>query len=412
MHDATLPRNWRGDARTVGLVSLAHGTSHFFHLLLPPLFPWIMHDMGLRFTDMAFLTTVFFAVSGTGQALAGFAVDRVGALGMLLGAIALLAVSGVALGLAHSYAGLVAVAALAGAGNSIFHPADFTILNRRVSPGRLGHAFAMHGLVGNLGWAAGASFMAAVGAAVGWHAAGVAAGAAAALVGGFLWTQRVHLAVPAAPASRRDATPSPAAPGVAPSPSRFRFLQSTTVWTCFAFFYFSTGAAGILQNFAPTILSHLYPVTIALGSAALTAYLLGSAAGMVAGGFLASHVARSDRIIAVALLLAAVVPAQLAIQALAVTVLLPAMAILGFGTGVAGPSRDLLVRNAAAARFGADAFGRVYGFVYSGLDIGVATIPLAIGRLLDGGHFSWAMGSVAVLLVAATGAAVRVRGAG
>ena len=409
MHDATLPRTWRGDASTVGLVSLAHGTSHFFHLLLPPLFPWIMHDLGLRFTDVAFLTTVFFAVSGTGQALAGFAVDRVGALRMLLGAIALLAVSGVALGFAHSYAGLMVAAALAGVGNSIFQPADFTILNRRVSAGRLGHAFAMHGLVGNLGWAAGASFMAAVGAAAGWHAAGFAAGAAAALVGGFLWTQRGHLAVSPAHASHGGGTRGPAAPGGLPASSRFGFLRSATVWTCFAFFYFSTGAAGILQNFAPTILAHLYPITIALGSAGLTAYLLGSAAGMLAGGFLASHVARSDRIIAVALLLAAVVPAQLAMQALAVAVLLPAMAILGFGTGVAGPSRDLLVRQAAASRFGAAAFGRVYGFVYSGLDIGVATIPLAIGRLLDGGHFSWAMASVAVLLVVATGAAVRVR---
>ena len=408
MHDATLPRTWRGDAGTVGLVSLAHGTSNFFHLLLPPLFPWIMHDLDLRFTDVAFLTTVFFAVSGTGQALAGFAVDRIGALRMLLGAIALLAVSGVALGVAHSYGGLVVSAALAGAGNSIFHPADFTILNRRVSASRLGHAFAMHGLVGNLGWAAGASFMAAVGAAAGWHAAGFAAAAAAALVGGFLWTQRGHLAVAPAHGSHGGGMHDPAQPGA--TGSRFGFLRSATVWTCFAFFYFSTGAAGILQNFAPTILTHLYPVSIALGSAALTAYLLGSAAGMLAGGFLASHVARSDRIIAVALLLAAVVPAQLAMQALAVAVLLPAMAMLGFGTGVAGPSRDLLVRHAAASRFGAAAFGRVYGFVYSGLDIGVATIPLAIGHLLDGGHFSWAMASVAVLLVVATGAAVRVRG--
>lgn len=410
MHDATLPRTWRGDASTIGLVSLAHGTSHFFHLLLPPLFPWIMRDLGLRFTDVAFLTTVFFAVSGTGQALAGFAVDRVGALRMLLGAIVLLASSGFALGCAHSYAELLVVAAMAGAGNSIFHPADFTILNRRVAASRLGHAFAMHGLVGNLGWAAGASFMAAVAAAAGWHAAGFAAAAVAALVAAFLWTQRRHLTVDPAPVS---ATPGAAMRGATPAGSgsggRFDFLRSPTVWTCFAFFYFATGAGGILQNFAPTILMHLYPVSIAVGSAALTAYLLGSAAGMLPGGFLASHGARSDRIIAVALLLAAAVPALIAMHALAVAALLPAMAVLGFGIGVAGPSRDLLVRHAATSRFGADSFGRVYGFVYSGLDIGVATIPLAIGRLLDGGHFSWAMGAVAVLLVIATGAAVRVR---
>ena len=69
----------RHDAEIIGLVGLAHGTSHFFHLMLPPLFPWLMRDFSLSFTEAGLLMTVFFVVSGVGQAVAGFVVDRVGA---------------------------------------------------------------------------------------------------------------------------------------------------------------------------------------------------------------------------------------------------------------------------------------------------------------------------------------------
>src|SRR5258706_10128688 len=106
--------------------------------------------------------SIFFLVSGIGQALAGFVVDRHGALPVLFFGVATLSLSAVVLSLAGSYDVLIASAALAGLGNSIFHPADFTLLNRRVSTKRLGHAFSTHGLSGNLGWAAAPLFMAAI----------------------------------------------------------------------------------------------------------------------------------------------------------------------------------------------------------------------------------------------------------
>jgi len=77
------------------------------------------------------------------------------------------------------------------------------------------------------------------------------------------------------------------------------------------------------------------------------------------------------------------------------------MALLGMGVGVAGPSRDLLIRQAATAGFGREAFGRVYGFVYSGLDVGFAVAPLVFGPLMDHGHYSAALVGVALLLGAA-----------
>src|SRR3954467_10465090 len=127
----------KSDAAVISAVGFAHGTSHFFHFVLPPLFPWLMRDFGLTFTQVGAAMTVFFVVSGVGQAMAGFVVDRIGALRVLFGGVALLSLGGLCYAFAQNYAMLLGSAAIAGLGNSVFHPADYTLLNRRVSPSRL-----------------------------------------------------------------------------------------------------------------------------------------------------------------------------------------------------------------------------------------------------------------------------------
>jgi MFS family permease len=84
------------------------------------------------------------------------------------------------------------------------------------------------------------------------------------------------------------------------------------------------------------------------------------------------------------------------------------MIVMGFGVGLAGPNRDLLVRRAATSQFGKTSFGRVYGFVYSGLDVGLAASPLLFGPLLDAGQFNAALIAVAVLQAASLLTALRV----
>ena len=143
----------RADFTVIGLIGVAHGTSHFFHLLLPPLFPVFIREFGLSYSQLGLLMTLFFVISGIGQALAGFLVDRIGARPVLFAALGCFVAASLAAAAAQGYGGLMLAAALAGLGNSPFHPADFTILNKRVSPARLGHAFSMHGISGNLGWA-------------------------------------------------------------------------------------------------------------------------------------------------------------------------------------------------------------------------------------------------------------------
>lgn len=403
-----MPSNFKRDAEIIGLVGLAHGTSHFFHLMLPPLFPWLMQEFSLSFTQAGFLMTVFFVISGIGQALAGFVVDRVGARPVLFFGVGTLATSGLVLGLANSYPALVLAAAVAGVGNSIFHPADFTLLNRRVSPARLGHAFSVHGLSGNLGWAAAPVFMAGIASLADWHVAAFAASAygfvvlATLIARARVLDDRVaeHL-VAARPTGEMTA-----------ASGQLDFLRSGAVWMCFVFFFLATGAFGILQNYAPAILGHVYQLPLALATAGLTSYLLGSAAGMVVGGFAAARHENSDVVIAFALGLAAIVAVVLASAAVPAWSVIALMAVMGFGVGVAGPNRDLLVRKAATAQFGKASYGRVYGFVYSGLDIGLAVTPLAFGPVLDAGGFSAALMGVAALQIAALASALRVgRGA-
>ena len=398
----SVPVGTQRDGEVIGLVGLAHGTSHFFHLMLPPLFPWLMQDFSLSYTDVGLLTSTFFLISGVGQALAGFAVDRVGAQRVLFFGVAALSLSGVVLGLAGSYQMLLLSAAVAGVGNSIFHPADFTLLNHRVSQPRLGHAFSVHGVSGNLGWAVAPVFMAGLTSVAGWHVAGFGAGTVGAVVLTLLWLRRRTLAYVA-----EDIVAPPAATvKTDASAGSFGFLSSLAVWLSFAFFLFTTMAFGILQNYSPAILSQVYGISLVAASGGLTAYLLGSATGMLTGGFLA---ARADRIVAPALAFAALMAVILASGRMPALALLPLMAFMGFGVGFAGPGRDLLVRRAATSGFGKSSFGRVYGFVYSGLDAGQALSPLVFGPLLDAGRFRAALVAVALLQITALFTALRVR---
>ncbi len=404
MSSAAIPGDVRSDAEVIGLVGLAHGTSHFFHLMLPPLFPWLMTEFSLSFTQVGFLMTVFFVISGIGQALAGFVVDRVGARPVLYFGVGTLAMSGLMLGFANGYPALILAAAVAGAGNAIFHPADFTLLNRRVSTARLGHAFSVHGLSGTLGWAAAPVFMAGIASVSDWHVAAFAASAFGFVVLGVLIARATVLGHNVA----ERAVAARSTTGIGAAPAQLGFLRSGAVWMCFVFFFLTTGAFGILQNYAPAILGHVYRMPLALATAGLTAYLLGSAAGMVVGGFAATRQDSSDVVVAFSLGFAALTALLLASAVVPTWSVIALMVVMGFGVGVAGPNRDLLVRKAALAQLGKTSYGRVYGFVYSGLDIGLAVTPVVFGPVLDAGGFSAALVGVAALQVAALASALRV----
>lgn len=369
------------DARTIGLIGSAHATSHFFHMLLPPLFPWFIREFGFSYSELGLLVSVFFVVSGVRQACAGFLVDRVGARPVLFGALACFAAAALAAGMAPGYFGLALAAALAGLGNASFHPVDFTILNKRVSQARLGHAFAVHGITGNLGWAAAPVFMAGIATATGsWRMACFAACAVALSVIAALWWNRDAVDDSVGEWAHTTSAAAGTASG-AQAEHPMAFLRLPSIWLCFSFFFFSTCALAAMQSFASPALGSMYGLPLAQTAMVITGYMLFGAAGMVAGGFLVARVQRLERVIAIAMFAGA------GLLALVGTGLLPGIAALwvaaiaGAGTGVAGPSRDMLIKRAAPP----GATGRVYGTVYSGLDLGFALGAPLFGALLDSG---------------------------
>ncbi len=375
MNDKTL---WRQDARVITLVGLAHGTSHFYHVILAALIPWLKPEFGLSYSELGLLMTVFFVVSGVGQAMAGFVVDRVGARAVLVSGITLLGLSAVMLSSAHSYAQLMLGALLAGCGNCVFHPADYTLLNQRVSKARLAHGFSVHGISGNIGWALSPLFLTFVAARTDWRTALLCAALLPLAVLALLVANR-HALRPepaASPTTGARAGTAGAAEGA------FSFLRLKVVWMCFAFFLISAIALAGVQTFAATSLVSLYGMSLATATSAYTCFMFASAAGMAYGGFLGAGSRHHDRIIMIAFGAAAVLALVLAAAVVPAWMAVVLMGLIGLVTGISGPSRDLMIRAAAPA----NATGRVFGVVYSGLDSGLAIGPLMFGALMDAHH--------------------------
>ena len=387
----------RQDATVIGLVGLAHGVSHFSQLLLAPLFPWLKADFGVSYTELGLLLTIFFVVSSVVQTASGFVVDRFGPRPVLLTGLALLGLAALAYAGSRSYAMLAASAVLAGLGNGVFHPVDYTLLNRKVHKSRLGHAYSAHGITGTLGWALAPLLMVPVALAAGWRTAMLCASALAFAVLALLWWQRERLALEVVkPSPVARPVGSPALSPVAATEGPFDFLRSPAVWMCFGFFFFYAMALSVVQSFAPEAARQLHAVPLPWVALCLSIYMVCSASGMLLGGFLASDPARCERVVGIGMGLAAGIALCVAFLPISPGMVPVMFGLMGAVSGSAGPSRDLLVKRSTPD----NASGRVFGVVYSGLDIGQAVAPLIFGRLMDLQHYQsiW-IGLAAVQLV-------------
>lgn len=372
---------WRQDVGLISLVGLAHMVSHFSQLLLPPLFPWLKEAFAVSYAQLGFALTVFFVVSCAVQAAAGFLVDRWGPRPVLYAGLACIALACAGYALSPSYAWLVFFSGVAGIGNGVFHPVDYSLLNHKVSTPRLGMAYSAHGLSGTLGWALAPVLMTSVALAHSWQAALLAGGAVALAVLAVLLLNHRTLAQVRVAVARKD------------SGGSFAFLKSPAVWTCFGFFFMFSMVLGVVQTFAPTASGKLHGVDVATVALCLSLYMVGNAGGMVLGGFLVRDPTRCDKVVARAFAAAACVALVLALLPVPAALVPPLFVLMGFATGTAGPSRDLLIKQATPP----GSTGRVYGVVYGGLDIGQAVTPLIFGVLMDHGQFQGVLLGLALI---------------
>ena len=295
--------------------------------------------------------------------------------------------------LVTGYSGLFFVAALAGLGNATFHPVDFTILNQRVSGPRLGYAFSAHGLTGNLGWAAAPLFFATLSSLYSWRTAYFSAAVLYLAILIILLVQRDKLSTQVA-----------VRPVHANAEHDMAFMKLPVVWWCFGFFLLSTMTLAVVQSFAVSILKAMHGVSFEAATLTLTAYMLCAALGVFVGGFVAARTAHSDRVVALAMTAGAVLLAVCGSGLFGATGTMVVLAGTGLAIGIGGPSRDMMIKKATPA----GATGRVYGMVYSGLDVGFAISPVLFGALMDRGWYGATLLGAACILLLSVGAALGV----
>ena len=369
-------------ARTLAAVSTAHWVSHFHMFVLPMLFPFLKEKLGVGYIDLGFALTVFAVISGLTQAPIGYLADHIGARKILLMGLTLGGFSLIMLGLHLSYPWLIASAVLLGLANSVYHPADYAILSAHMDESRMGRAFSIHTFAGFFGGAVAPTVMYALVATIGGHGALIAAGAIGPIVALLL----IVVGIPDAGAAQRDAKGAATSRQSVVTPA----LMVLTVF----FLLLSLSSAGI-NNFGVVALISGYGVSFSTANIALTAFLGGSAVGVLAGGFLADRTQRHGQVAAACFAINAGLVLVIALVGMPWLLLTLAMGLAGFLGGVIAPSRDMLVRNAAPP----GAAGRAFGIVSTGFNVGGIISPLLFGWIMDQNMPHWVFGASVVFMI-------------
>jgi MFS family permease len=380
----TAPQQTRADSalRTLTGISAAHWLSHFHMFVLPMLFPFLKTQLGVGYIELGFALTVFAVVSGLTQAPIGYLADHIGARKILLSGLCLGGFALIGLGMHLSYPALIISAALLGLANSVYHPADYAILSAHMDEARMGRAFSIHTFAGFVGGAVAPAIMAVLVAWIGGLGALMVAGALGPLVALFL----VIIGIPDAGANKNK-------PKGERAPQASVITPAIMVLTIF-FMLLNLSSVGI-GNFGVVALMSGYGVSFPSANIALTAFLGASAAGVLAGGYLADRTHRHAQVAAACFAINAALVLVIALVGLPVIVLTAAMGFAGFLGGVIAPSRDMLVRNAAPP----GAAGRAFGIVSTGFNLGGIVSPLLFGWIMDQNMPHWVFGASVVFMV-------------
>lgn len=390
----------RGEFQVVTLVSAAHMVGHFQQMVLPPLFPFLKARLGIGFVELGLALTVYAVATILAQLPVAWLADRFGSRRLLIIGLVLGGAAIASIGVVHSYRWLLIAVALNGVANAVYHPADYAILAARVVPARIGRAFSIHTFAGFLGTAVAPPAMLLLATTAGpWtalFAAGLIGPVAALPLLGARRLDNVPAARPAA--IRRDGTKGAA----------------VSVWTpailgLSVFFMVLSLSGNGLSNFSVVALMNAYGDPFTIANWALTAYLMLTAFGVLAGGFVADMTEHHAEVAAVSFAVSAALALAIGLFDLSPILLIAAMGLVGFLSGVIMPSRDMLVRAVTPS----DAVGRAFGIVTVGMSIGGAIGPMLFGWIMDHGMPRWVFGATAVfMLLTVAMAMIGERGAG
>ena len=358
--------------RVVGAVSAAHFMSHYYIILLAPLMPFVRDEYQVSYTEIGLAFAAFNIVTAVFQTPAGFLVDRLGARVLLILGLAIGASSFILVGLINSFWVMVTLFAIAGIGNTVYHPADYALLSQHVPSDRIGQAFSVHTFAGMLGSAVAPASLLMMQSVWGWRGAFVGAGILGFAVAFFLLLLRDGSTATAKAGTRAASNSSDAG---------WRLLLSAPILLNLAFFILLAMMSSGLYNYSVVALGALYGTPVATANAALTGNLLLSAAGVLVGGLLVTRTKRHGLLATLGLSAMALSVVLVALIDLSSLALIAAMSLAGLFSGVIMPSRDMIVREVTPP----GSFGKVFGFVTTGFNIGGIVSPLIFGAVMDHG---------------------------
>ena len=363
------------DFRAIGLIGAAHFVSHVYMLVLPPLFPYVRAEFNVSYTELGFVIAAFNIISALLQTPAGFLVDRTSARAVLVGGLLIGSVALAASALVSSFLAFGVMYVLLGLANTVYHPADYALLSNRISAPRLSQAFSIHIFAGFIGTALTPAAMIVLASSFGWRGAFLAT----AMIG---FVVALALMAFGAPLAGRESVRAKAATGgTAPKAGDWRVLMTWPVMLNLLFFVLISGVSVGVQNYSIVALQALWGTPISFGTTALTAYLLCSAFAVLLGGWITTRTHRHDLVATTGLALSGLALLPVAFFDLGAALLLFFMSLSGFFNGALQPSRDMIVRQVTPP----GAFGRVFGFVTTGFNIGGVIAPPAFGYMMDTG---------------------------
>lgn len=358
--------------RVVGAVSAAHFMSHYYIIALAPLMPFVRDEYQVTYTEIGLAFAVFNIVTAVFQTPAGFLVDRLGARALLILGLAIGATTFVTAGLVDSFWVMIAMFAIAGMGNTVYHPADYALLSQHVPSDRIGQAFSLHTFAGMLGSAVAPASLLVMQNSWGWRGAFIGTGLLGFAVALLLLLVRDR-STAAANTSTRPASDS--------SDAGWRLLLSGPILLNLAFFILLAMMSSGLYNYSVVALGALYGTPVTTANAALTGNLLLSAAGVLVGGLLVTRTKRHSLVATLGLIAMALSVVLVALVDLNSLALIAAMSLAGLFSGMIMPSRDMIVREVTPP----GSFGKVFGFVTTGFNIGGIVSPLIFGAVMDHG---------------------------
>jgi MFS transporter, FSR family, fosmidomycin resistance protein len=365
------------DLRVIGSISFAHFISHFNTMILPPLFAIIRGDFDVSYTELGLALVVFNIVSGVLQVPVGFLVDRVGARPVLIAGLVIEGVAFTVIGLVPAFPVFVAMHALAGLGNTAFHPADYAFLSKRVSAKNVGFAFSFHSFAGMMGMAVGPAATLALYALFGWRGAFIGMMSLTWISAAILLFERDYGTYIETP--KRNA---PIVTAAARPLSGLALLLSPAILINFVFFVFLSFVSYGIISYVVVALQALHGTPFVLANSALSAFLLMTAAGVMVAGFFVDRIRHHGLLTAAGVTTFAAGAAAMGLMDLGAFALIATAGLIGFASGAVYPSRDMLVRSVTPP----GQFGKVFGFVTSGFNVAGVMAPLVYGPLMDSGN--------------------------